>query len=65
VLLVILALKDWRIRSGAIVFENLEQGSDEPVHPYVSRDEQLIAATAVASGGRELIGDWPWLPGNG
>jgi hypothetical protein len=52
-------------RSGAIVFENVEEADSTPVHLYATRDEQLIASTAVATGRRDLIADWPWLPGNG
>jgi hypothetical protein len=51
--------------SGAIVLENVEERDSEPVQIYGQRDEQLIAAVAVALGRRELLDDWPWLPGYG
>jgi hypothetical protein len=51
--------------SGTIVLENVEDGQSQPVHAYGGRDEQLVAATAVAAGCAELLADWPWLPGYG
>jgi len=52
-------------RSRLIVFGNVESTSQDEVHLYASRAEQLIASTAVAAGRHDLIADWPWLPGNG
>jgi hypothetical protein len=51
--------------SGRVVLENLEDKNEEPSHLFGGRDEQLIAATAVAAGRRDLLLDWPWLPGYG
>jgi hypothetical protein len=51
--------------SGRIVLENVEDRESKPIHIFGGRDEQLIAATAIAAGRRDLLQDWPWLPGYG
>lgn len=51
--------------SGRIVLENLEDLDSKPVHIFATREEQLIAATAVAAERYDLLLDWPWLSGYG
>jgi hypothetical protein len=50
--------------SGRLVLEHLEDDI-EPVHCFATRDDQLIAATAVALGNASELRNWPWLPGYG
>jgi hypothetical protein len=51
--------------SGRIVLEHLEDRDSAPLHLFATRQEQLIAAAAVASERHDLLLDWPWLPGYG
>jgi hypothetical protein len=50
--------------SGRLVLEHLEDDI-EPMHCFVTRDDQLVAATAVALGNASELDNWPWLPGYG
>lgn len=51
--------------SGRVVLQNIEERDSKPIHLFAGRDEQLIAAVAIAAGRRDLLDDWPWLPGYG